>query len=135
MKLDNFQNEINSVIFARGVRYFQAGKVTRIEETEKGFYEAVVSGNYDYDVEIRIGSENNTVLSFYCDCPYGSFCKHCAAVLLQIRKMKSENRTDLYIFQFHFSAEPSGCPFLLFFVPEGLLIINTDQSSERFIYF
>lgn len=38
MKLDNFQNEINSVIFARGVRYFQAGKVTRIEETEKGFY-------------------------------------------------------------------------------------------------
>lgn len=94
MKLDNFQNEINSVIFARGVRCFQAGKVTRIEETEKGFYEAVVSGNYDYDVEIRIGSDNNTVLSYYCDCPYGSFCKHCAAVLFKIRKMKSENRTS-----------------------------------------
>ncbi len=52
---------------------------------ENGQWFAIVEGTDDYEVDVRLGT-NNEVVSYSCNCPYdGEICKHIVAALYQIR--------------------------------------------------
>ena len=74
----------SSKILERGYDYWAEGLVSDVLSTEDG-YEAIVSGSYNYEVEIIV--DDDEVLEMYCDCPYaeeGRYCKHMAAVLYEL---------------------------------------------------
>ncbi|MDO5826511.1 MAG: SWIM zinc finger family protein, partial [Methanosphaera sp.] len=65
-------------ILERGYDYYCMDNIESIYRMEDTFY-AVVSGTYDYNVEVTLDDEDN-VINTYCDCPYGYNCKHAACV-------------------------------------------------------
>ena len=67
-------------ILARGKKYFEEGRVGRIQRVNNT-YIADVEGTYEYEVEITI--EDGSIKEMLCDCPYAETdnCKHMAAVL------------------------------------------------------
>ena len=72
-------------ILARGEKYFEEGRVSRIQHCGDT-YIATVAGTEDYTVTIDI--ENNKPRYMECDCPYAAdsehYCKHMAAVLFAL---------------------------------------------------
>lgn len=82
---------------AKGLSYYQAGKVSKLKEN-KGSFAASVSGTENYSVYIGIHDGNVTRMS--CSCPYASegfHCKHMAAVLYAIGErdgVESEPRQE-----------------------------------------
>jgi uncharacterized Zn finger protein len=86
ISLQNFESQIDEVILDRGLSYWENGNVVELEQTGKGKFEAIVSGNEDYEVNITLANDN--VLDFNCTCPYdmGPVCKHIVAVLFALQK-------------------------------------------------
>lgn len=84
--LNNFESQVPEKILSRGFDYFNDEAVNDLAETEKGVWQAVVSGSGDYDVSVEL--QDNEVLEWDCNCPYddGPICKHVVAVLYAIRK-------------------------------------------------
>ena len=83
------------ISYYRGLEYYRAGKVTELEYNDEfGSYYATVegSGRKRYEVEIFCNDEDGSVSAF-CSCPayasYDFFCKHIAAVLLQMAEYQS----------------------------------------------
>lgn len=77
----NWENFFSKTILKRGREYFRQGLVNELDYDERGI-SAVVSGSYDYDVQIVFNGRRIEYLS--CDCPYAeeeNNCKHMAAVL------------------------------------------------------
>ncbi len=76
--LDNITEEI----YWRGFKYFQAGKVDNLIESDKKC-KALVYGTEDYQIEFRQGPK---YIKGYCNCPYfesnEDYCKHIAAVAI-----------------------------------------------------
>lgn len=85
MTLQDFENQIDSVILKRGKEYFNNDSVEFLEEVKKGYWTANVSGTEEYTIEIQLGS-NDSIKKCFCDCPYdyGDICKHIVAVLCAI---------------------------------------------------
>ena len=81
MKITN--NDIRRMvprhIYVRGEQYYESGRVHLIE-TESDCFEAIVSGTYDYHVEVS--QEKDGWLYAECSCPYWSDCKHIVAAML-----------------------------------------------------
>ncbi len=65
-------------IYQRGVDYYRGGRVHLIE-IEFDYFKAVVSGTYDYLVEVR--EEAGGWIYTECNCPFGTHCKHVVAAL------------------------------------------------------
>ena len=88
ISLQKFESKIDEIILDRGLSYWENGNVIELEQPENGEFEAIVSGNKDYKVNIKVESDN--VQDFSCSCPYdnGPVCKHVVAVLFAIQKGK-----------------------------------------------
>jgi hypothetical protein len=90
MQLTTFENEISGTILQRGKDYFSRGAVTDLQDMGNGQWFAVVEGNDNYEVDIRLGKKHE-VLNYTCNCPFdGEICKHIVAVLYQIREEVQE---------------------------------------------
>lgn len=90
MDLKNFENSISEVVLKRGQNYYEDGAVTDLQEMDNGQWFAIVEGNDDYEVDIRLG-KNDAILKYVCNCPFeGDICKHVVAVLYRIREEKAE---------------------------------------------
>ncbi len=86
MNLNTFENEISPVIFQRGENYYLDNAVADLQEMGNGQWFAIVEGSNDYEVDVRLG-EDDDIQEYYCDCPYdGEICKHVVAVLLKIKE-------------------------------------------------
>ena len=48
ISLPKFESQIDEIIVDRGLSYWENGNVIKLEQTENGEYEAMVSGNEDY---------------------------------------------------------------------------------------
>ena len=93
MNLDNFEREISPVIFERGEGYYQDNAVVDLQRMDNGQYFAIVEGNDDYEINIRL-DKSGKVLEYYCNCPYdGEICKHVVATLLEIRDKNQDYET------------------------------------------
>jgi hypothetical protein len=84
--LNQFEQYIDETILKRGLDYFKRGHVASFDEITPGEFEAVVEGNEQYTVSLKV--RNNTVIENSCTCPYdyGSVCKHLAAVLFYMQQ-------------------------------------------------
>ena len=93
MHLANFETEINITILQRGRSYYDDGAVTDFQDMENGQYFAIVEGNEDYEVDLRL-AQDGEVLNYSCTCPYdGEICKHVIAVLYQIKEETNITQT------------------------------------------
>jgi len=92
ISLNNFEQDINSTILQRGLKYFKQGAVGNVDEISDGVYEAEVEGSEDYIVTVT--TKNNVITDCSCTCPFGTVCKHAVAAFYQIRKDKMENNTN-----------------------------------------
>ncbi|MFD0673275.1 SNF2 helicase associated domain-containing protein [Cohnella sp. GCM10027633] len=84
--------------YERGETYHRARKVTfGAYDAEGARFEATVHGNVDYGVGVEI-AENGDV-SARCECPaflnYSNYCKHIAAVLLNIHDIQHAGRAPV----------------------------------------
>ncbi len=85
--LKEFKKLAEPAIWKRGKSYFEDGAVGRLEDDGNGHWEAIVSGNDDYEVSVDI--QFGHVQKWSCDCPYdGDICKHVVAVALAIQDKK-----------------------------------------------
>ncbi len=86
-------------ILERGLKYYEEGYVTSLEQTLTG-YMAVVEGTDDYYVEIEI--RDDQVYDMTCTCPYaadGNYCKHMAAVLYKIEEGEADTKIPANYFE------------------------------------
>lgn len=86
-------------IVERGLKYYEEGYVTSLEQTLTG-YMAVVEGTDDYYVEIEI--RDDQVYDMTCTCPYaadGNYCKHMAAVLYKIEEGEADTKIPANYFE------------------------------------
>ena len=88
ISLQKFESQIDEIIVDRGLSYWENGNVIKLEQTGNGEFEAIVSGNEDYEVNIKV--EDDNVEDFACNCPYDKdpVCKHVVAVLFAIQNEK-----------------------------------------------
>lgn len=90
MYLKNFEDSISEVVLKRGKNYYEEGAVTDLQGMDNGQWFAIVEGNDDYEVDIRLG-KNDAILKYVWNCPFeGDICKHVVAVLYRIREEKAE---------------------------------------------
>lgn len=92
--LNEFEDEIDDVILARGFFYYKKGHVTDFAEIALGEYEFIVLGTDQYLVKIKVQQE--VVTKYSCDCPYdmGPVCKHVVASLFCLTREKEEDDDD-----------------------------------------
>ena len=81
----------NDAIFARGLEYFNSGRVTKFRKPAVNIITAKVRGERLYNVQIkfRYGVRYGEPVSANCTCAYawgGRMCKHIAAVLIRNQK-------------------------------------------------
>ncbi|WLR42633.1 hypothetical protein LC087_18450 [Bacillus carboniphilus] len=95
MKLDQFEEFIDDTILKRGRDYYEGDAVEGLVEAEPNQFAAIVYGSNVYDVDVKLGY-NEEVLSSFCDCPYdwGGHCKHEVAVFFAIREYKKTVNTN-----------------------------------------
>lgn len=86
MHIDNFEQHIDATIVNRGLEYFEDELVEDVEQVDKGEFSAIVCGNDDYEVYVRLDKEGN-IIEKDCTCPFdwGDTCKHEVALLFFIR--------------------------------------------------
>ncbi|CAG7595397.1 RNA polymerase-associated protein RapA [Paenibacillus solanacearum] len=82
------------ISYERGTDYYDDGRVTLTgSDRDTDVYHAVVKGKSKYEVTVRIDEDGD--VDAECECPayysYDNYCKHIAAVLLQLR---DELQTD-----------------------------------------
>ncbi len=85
MNLKNFESEVEQKIVERGMQYYRAGYVKRLEKVSADEFSAVVFGTEKYSIFVKLNGE--TIAAHECDCPYdfGDVCKHEVAVFYAIR--------------------------------------------------
>lgn len=85
--IKEFKKMVEPAIWKRGKSYFEDGAVGDLEDEGNGHWEAIVSGNDDYEVSVEI--QFGHVQEWNCDCPYdGDICKHVVATVLAIQDKK-----------------------------------------------
>lgn len=97
MNLNNFEHDMDEIIFERGLDYYEYDYILSLEAKGDHVHEAVVKGTELYKVKVELDEQGN-IVEILCDCPYdmGPYCKHQAAVLLALReKCQISVDTDL----------------------------------------
>lgn len=84
--------------YERGEAYYRSRKVKfSAHDVEEGRFEAVVQGNLDYRVNVDLEPGGDVVAD--CECPafrnYSNYCKHIAAVLLNIHDIQHAGRVPV----------------------------------------
>ena len=83
--IDTWRDEFEHQILYRGRKYFEEGRVRRIQRCAD-LYTATVEGAADYTVRIDLNDIRPGAMQ--CDCPYaetyGQCCKHMAALLFAL---------------------------------------------------
>ena len=76
MTINNFEEIIDTHLLERGLQYYQEGNILTIEQVDKGFWEAIVSGTENYQVSIILSEDQ--IIKSNCSCPYdlSEYCKH-----------------------------------------------------------
>jgi len=94
MHIDNFEQHIDATIVDRGFEYFEDHLVEEVEQVDQGEFSAIVCGNEDYEVYIRLDQDAN-IIEKDCNCPYdwGDTCKHEVALLFHIREHSLHKQT------------------------------------------
>lgn len=85
-KIDcDWEEDFAPHILARGKKYFEEGRVSRIQRVNNT-YIAAVAGKNKYEVEITI--EAGSIKEMRCNCPYAETdnCKHMAAVFFALER-------------------------------------------------
>lgn len=122
-------------ILERGLKYYEEGYVTSLEQTLTG-YMAVVEGTDDYHVEIEI--RDDQVYDMTCTCPYaadGNYCKHMAAVLYKIEEGEADTKIPANYFEKvqdqkrELQEVIAGIP-----IKELQEIVFTQATSDDFLY-
>ncbi|MBT2570066.1 hypothetical protein [Planococcus sp. ISL-110] len=92
MKLSNLEVYVPTVLYNRGLDYFERDYV----EDAPNRWHGLVAGTRDYDVSINL-AEDETILSSSCTCPFesDSLCKHEVAVCLSFLAYKEEHAGDV----------------------------------------
>jgi len=87
MNLENFEQNIDKKILARGQNYFRDGRVTDFTELENNVFTALVSGTEVYEIRVEL-AKSGKIKKHFCDCSYdlGEFCKHEVAVFFAVRE-------------------------------------------------
>ena len=85
LTLENFEKNVELKIAERGFRYFKDGYVSRLEKVGENEFSALVLGNDDYNVFVKL--DGKTIVEYECDCPYdwGDTCKHAVAVFYSLK--------------------------------------------------
>lgn len=80
MTIYNFEENIDTRLLERGLQYYQDGSILTIEQIDKGFWEAVVSGTEEYNVIVELS--NGKIIESNCSCPFyfDKYCKHQIAI-------------------------------------------------------
>lgn len=73
--------------FERGQEYLERGAIQSIEQVGTNEIEAHVKGNQYMPYRVNIEFDQDGITEVSCTCPYygGSWCKHVAAVLLDVQ--------------------------------------------------
>lgn len=84
--INQFEEYIDENILERGFSYFNNGRVLQVDEISAYVYEAVVQGEQNYTVQLRL--ENGIIKDSACDYPYdfGPVCKHITAVIFYLQQ-------------------------------------------------
>lgn len=89
MKLSFFTRLFSQTIQNRGKIYWQHGRVN-VTSFDGKTYTATVKGMRDYTTKVTLNGDE--IVSSSCDCPYGSNCKHVAALIFEIRERNKNNK-------------------------------------------
>ena len=92
MKLSFFTRLFSQTIQNRGKIYWQHGRVN-VTSFDGKTYTATVKGMRDYTTKVTLNGDE--IVSSSCDCPYGSNCKHVAALMFEIRERNKNNKEVL----------------------------------------
>lgn len=86
ININNFEDHVESKILDRGFDYYENDQVEEVDQVDQGEFSALVCGNDDYEVYVRLDSLYN-IVEKHCSCPYdwGNTCKHEVALLYYIR--------------------------------------------------
>jgi hypothetical protein len=84
MELADFEEDVEPIIYERGMAYYDSGAVIKLKQSRDTWI-AEVSGTQEYSVRVKLG-EQGRVIESECNCPYdrGDICKHEVAVYLAI---------------------------------------------------
>lgn len=84
--LSEFEHRIPPTILERGLEYYEQGRVIDLRPIDKGGILAIVHGQEDHEVELKL--KNQVLVSATCSCPYehGDICKHIVAVIFAIQE-------------------------------------------------
>lgn len=82
--IDDLLAAVEPRILARGIGYFNDGRVHSIEKTGEEEWSARVEGTETYEVSIKLGSDGLTVHTCTCPYDYSPICKHLVAFLYEI---------------------------------------------------
>lgn len=94
LSLDDFEDEIDSIILERGEDYWRRGLVLNLKINDNDEYSAEVQGTGTYSVKVRLAGRG--ILDSKCDCPYnGDYCKHEVAVFYALSRGNKENKKIL----------------------------------------
>jgi uncharacterized Zn finger protein len=87
LRFPDFEKGIQKKILERGFDYYEYQNLEKVEDLGNSEFSAIVHGNEDYEVYVKI--EGNHVSKQSCTCPYveeyDDTCKHIVAVLYYIR--------------------------------------------------
>ncbi|MCZ6944004.1 hypothetical protein EJ131_26590 [Bacillus mycoides] len=79
--LKELHRYIPKYIVDRGYEYYEEGHVEDVEIHDKKVFAFVTgnAGNYEVIIDLEDFAESS------CECPYGNYCKHMAAVVYEIQ--------------------------------------------------
>ena len=89
MKLSFFTRFFSHSIETRGKIYWQHGRVN-VKSYDGKTYTAIVEGTRSYTTKVTL--EGDEIVDSSCDCPYGSNCKHVAALMFEIRDRRKKKK-------------------------------------------
>lgn len=92
MKLSFFTRFFPNAIETRGKIYWQRGRVN-VTSYDGKTYTATVVGTQNYTTTVTM--DGDEIVDSSCDCPYGSHCKHVAALMFEIRDRRKKNKDVL----------------------------------------
>ncbi|TVX92023.1 DEAD/DEAH box helicase [Paenibacillus agilis] len=86
--------------YRRGLKYYLSRRIVEFKQITEHLYAALVRGNEDYSVQVRLPTVKEVEAS--CTCPasntYFPYCKHIAAVMLAVCDSRFDKKTaDQYL--------------------------------------
>ncbi|UQZ85496.1 hypothetical protein SK3146_04785 [Paenibacillus konkukensis] len=78
--LEQVASSFNEVTLSRGFNYFKQQRVVSLISSDGGIIKARVTGTEDYTVTLKL----HHLRTSSCSCPVQSFCKHMAAVIMEL---------------------------------------------------